>query len=318
MIQTRFRFALLTACMLMSALFTSSALAQDSGNTLEGRWNLIVSGPSGDYPAWIEIRRSGRAALVGSYVGQFGSARPIGKIEVRENGFRFVVPPQWEARKEDIVFEGTLSGEQLSGDTVGEKGETLKWKGTRAPELKREKQPEWSEPKELFNGKDTTGWKMRYADRENGWIVKNGILINEKPGNDIVSEAKFEDFKLIAEFRYPKGSNSGIYLRGRYEVQIEDNFGEQADSHKIGGVYGHLTPSINASKPAGEWQTAEITLVGRVVTVFLNGERIIDRQTIPGNTGGGLDNDEASPGPILIQGDHGPVEFRRVAISTAK
>ena len=112
----------------------------------------------------------------------------------------------------------------------------------------------------------------------------------------------------------PKEDNSGIYLRGRYEVQIEDNFGDEPDSHKIGGVYGFLTPSVNAGKKAGEWQTLEITLVGRVVTVVLNGERIIDRQTIPGITGGALDSDEGAAGPIMLQGDHGPIEFRNLVL----
>ena len=98
-------------------------------------------------------------------------------------------------------------------------------------------------------------------------------------------------------------------------MQIEDNYGDEPESHKVGGIYGFLTPSTNASKPAGEWQSAEVTLVGRVVTVILNGERVIDRQTIPGATGGALDNDEASPGPLMIQGDHGPVEFRKLTIS---
>ena len=144
----------------------------------------------------------------------------------------------------------------------------------------------------------------------------DGILSNVRPGVDLVTEQKFEDFKLHVEFRYPKGSNSGIYLRGRYEVQIEDNYGDDPESHKIGGVYGFLTPSINAAKEAGEWQSMDITLVGRVLTVVFNGERVIDRQTIPGITGGAIDNREGEPGPLMIQGDHGPVEFRKVEITT--
>ena len=119
---------------------------------------------------------------------------------------------------------------------------------------------------------------------------------------DLVSERKFTDFQLHAEFRYPAGSNSGIYLRGRYEVQIEDDYGEEPDSHRIGGVYGFLTPSVNAAKKAGEWQTLDITLVGRTVTVVLNGERIIDRQAIPGVTGGALDSDEGSAGADPLAG----------------
>ncbi len=137
----------------------------------------------------------------------------------------------------------------------------------------------------MFNGHDLLGWR-RVTPRKNGWVVRNGILTNANPGNDLVTDLKFDDFKLYAEFRYPKGSNSGIYLRGRYEMQIEDNYGDEPESHKIGGIYGFLTPSLNAAKPAGEWQSVEATLVGRTLTVVFNGERIIDRQAIPGPTGG--------------------------------
>ena len=191
----------------------------------------------------------------------------------------------------------------------------------RVPEhqsLKRDGEPQWGELVSLFDGQTLDGWQPRFADRDNGWEVKGGLLSNTKPGNDLLTTREFEDFKLLAEFRYPAGSNSGIYLRGRYEVQIEDNYGQEPECHKIGGVYGFLTPSVNAAKPAGEWQSVEITLVGRVVTVLLNGERIIDRQAIPGITGGAIDNDEAAPGPIMIQGDHGPVEFRKIMVAVPK
>ena len=129
----------------------------------------------------------------------------------------------------------------------------------------------------------------------------------------------FDDFKLHAEFRYPTGSNSGIYLRGRYEVQVEDSPSDrEPDSHDIGGVYGFLTPNEAAKKPAGAWQTYDITLVGRRVTVVLNGRAIIVDQLIPGPTGGALDSDEAAPGPILLQGDHGPIEYRNLVLTPAR
>jgi hypothetical protein len=173
-------------------------------------------------------------------------------------------------------------------------------------------------PVELFNGKDLAGWKPRDPNVKNGWVARGGLLVNAEPGNDLVTERKFDDFKLHAEFRYPGGSNSGIYLRGRYEVQIEDNYGAEPESHGIGGIYGFLTPSTNPARKPGEWQSMDITLVGRVVTVIFNGERVIDRQTIPGITGGALDSDEASPGPIFLQGDHGPIEFRNLILTPAE
>jgi hypothetical protein len=284
--------------------------------TLVGRWDIVVNGVDGKYPSWLEVQKSGIRTLIGSYVGRVGSARPIGKIEQEKDTFRFTVPPQWELRKDDEAFEGKLDGDTIRGETTDAKGRKITFEGHRAPSLKRDQPPKWGEPVELFNGKDLTGWKPRNPTGKNGWIAKDGMLVNANPGNDLVTERLFTDFKLHAEFRYQKGSNSGVYLRGRYEVQIEDNYGQEPDSHKIGGVYGFLTPCLNAGKKPGEWQTLEVTLVGRQVTVVLNGERVIDRQTIPGITGGALDSDEGKPGPLMLQGDHGPIDFRNVTIVT--
>lgn len=295
---------------------TSSGADPAPENPLVGRWDLTVQSPEGAHPSWLEVRQSG-ASLVGSFVGQFGSARPVGFVRLNGQEFRFQIPPQYEKRTSDLVFEGRVDGDKLSGDTTDPAGKAIKWTGTRAPKLARHGEPKWGEPIELFNGKNLDGWKPMMVNVPNGWVARDGLLANDHPGNNLMTERKFEDLKLHAEFRYPQGSNGGIYLRGRYEVQIEDNFGGEPDSHRIGGVYGFLTPSINAAKPAGEWQTMDIELVGRVVTVVLNGERVIDRQTIPGITGGALDSDEGSAGPIYLQGDHGPLEFRRLSLTPA-
>jgi hypothetical protein len=283
-----------------------------------GRWDLTVQSPDGEYPSWFEVRRSGYHTLVGSYVGQFGSARPISKVEFENGRFRFSVPPQWEQRKDDVRVTGQIEGDKLRGETTDDKGRQVTWTARRAPSLKRSHPPTWGEPIELINGKDLTGWKPRSSTVKNGWVIENGMLVNATPGNDLATERKFRDFKVHAEFRYPPGSNSGIYLRGRYEVQIEDDYGQEPDSHRIGGIYGFLTPSVNSAKKPGEWQTLDATLVGRVVTVILNGERVIDRQTIPGITGGALDSDEGASGPLFLQGDHGPIEFRRVTVTPEK
>lgn len=292
------------------------AAEQGSGmSPLIGRWDITVDGVDSDFPSWIEVRKSGNSTLVGSYVGQFGSARPVAKFETLADTFRFSVPPQWEKRRDDQVFMGRASGDALIGTTTDENGNEIGWRATRAPTLDRKVLPKWGRPVELFNGKNLDGWKPLLAGVENGWVVKKGVLSNEKPGQNIATTQTFEDFKLHAEFRYPKGSNSGIYLRGRYEAQIEDNFGDEAESHKIGGIYGHLTPSSNAAKRHGEWQTYDIELVGRKITVHLNGERVIDRATIPGITGGAIDSHEGEPGPIYLQGDHGPIEFRALTIA---
>jgi hypothetical protein len=298
-------------------------LSQDESSKQEakaliGRWDLTVHGSEGDYPSWLEVQRSGYRTLVGSFVGQFGSARPISRVEFDKGQVRFVLPPQFERRVEDLFFQAKLENGMLRGETTDDKGKPVRWEGRRAPALKRTEPPRWGDPIELFSGKDLAGWKPRLPGVKNGWLAQEGLLVNAKPGNDLRTDRTFTDFKLHAEFRYPKGSNSGIYLRGRYEVQIEDNYGAEPDSHKIGGIYGFLTPSVNAAKKAGEWQSMEITLLGRQVTIVFNGERIIDRQAIPGITGGALDSDEGQPGPILLQGDHGSVEFRKLTLTPAK
>ena len=287
------------------------------GSSVIGRWDLTVQCAEGKYPSWIEIERSGHRSLIGRYVGQLGSARPISKVEFDKGTIRFSVPPQWEDRKIDVDVNGRIDGDILRGNLTGDNGEPLRWEARRAPKLNREAPKSWGSSISLFNGRDLAGWKLRNSNRKNGWLVRDGILVNAEPATDLVSERKFNDFKLNAEFRIPSGSNSGLYLRGRYEVQIEDSFGQETNSHRFGGVYGYLTPSLNAAKPAGQWQLMEITLIGRQITVILNSERIIDRQTIPGITGGALDSNEADPGPIMIQGDHGIVEFRAITVTPA-
>jgi hypothetical protein len=137
-------------------------------------------------------------------------------------------------------------------------------------------------------------------------------------GSNIITDGRYSDFKLHIEFRYPKGSNSGVYLRGRYEVQIEDLEGAEPPNDVIGGVYGFLAPSEQVVKGPGEWQTYDITLVGRLVTVVFNGKTVICNAEIPGITGGALDSREGEPGPIYLQGDHGPIEFRNIMITPAK
>ncbi len=319
---TGYRPLFLIAFMSAPAVATLAARAEDSGRKpseprVVGRWDLRVKAENGEYPSWVQIRKSGRHTLVGEFVGRFGSARPVGRVEFADGRVRFAVPPQWEFRKDDLVFEGTLDGDTLHGETTDDQGRRATWTGRRAPSLKRDHTPRWGQPINLIGG-DLTGWKPRPPATRCGWVVRDGLLINEKPGTDVVTDRAFEDFRVQAEFRYPRKSNSGIYLRGRYEVQIEDNYGEEPDSHGIGGVYGFLTPRINAARKPGEWQSLDITLVGRVVTVVLNGETVIDRQTIPGITGGALDSNEGAPGPLLIQGDHGPIEFRKVVITPAE
>jgi hypothetical protein len=300
-----------------AAYSTMRAQSPDASEALIGRWDLVVQRGTHSSPSWLEVERSGTATLVGQFVGSGGSARPIAKVTFSEGTFRFAIPPQWETNPNDITFEGRLEGDHITGSMTMGDGQKATWSGTRAPALRRPEPSGWGEPVPLFNGQSLDAWRP-VGGGASQWSVADGILRNAKRGANFVTVQSFDDFKLHLEFRVPKGENSGVYLRGRYEVQIEDNYGQEPDSHRIGGVYGFLTPSVNAARPAGEWQAVDVTLVGRVVTVVLNGERVIDRQTIPGITGGALDSDEGAPGPIMLQGDHGPIEFRRVVLTPAR
>lgn len=281
-----------------------------------GRWDLTYDIDGQPAPSWLEIKLSGFATLVGRYVSVTGSARPVSHIYLKDGVFSFSIPPQWEGGEGDFKVEGRLAGNGLKGKITTNKGEVYEYTGVKAPLMVRTAEVKWGEPIDLFNGENLDGWKTT-SDQGN-WKVIDGILTSTESGSNLISEEKFEDFKLEAEFRYPKGSNSGIYLRGRYEVQIEDTPQDRhPESHLYGGVYGFLTPNENATLGPDVWQKFEITLVGRLVTIVANGKEIITRQEIPGITGGALDSDEGEPGPIYIQGDHGAVEFRKIRITPA-
>lgn len=296
--------------MMLVALLSLQVSAQES-ELLEGRWNITLSYDGKEVPSWLEVSHSGFSTLVGRFVFMNGSARPISEVKFKDGGFSFSIPPQWE-KGDDLQFKGKLENSMLKGTLLYTDGNTYDWTGTRAPKLAFNANPVWGESRPLFNGKNLDGW---HAMGENQWKVENGILESEKPGANLVSDEKFDDFKLHIEFRYPEGSNSGMYLRGRYEVQIADNIGLEPSSILFGGIYGFIAPNEMAAKAAGEWQEYDITLIGRRVTIVANGKEIISNQNIPGMTGGALDNNEAESGPLLIQGDHGPIEFRSIVIT---
>jgi hypothetical protein len=252
-------------------------------------------------------------------VSRWGHARPLPKIELSHGQITFVSPKEEEDRKDDMVFVGTLSGQKLSGTTSGQDGTPWQWTGERAPDLKRKTEPKWGGPKQLFNGKDLSGWRPSDPNATATWKVENGTLVSPGHGAELITDAKFEDFKLHVEFNCAPKSNSGVYLRGRYEVQIEDDPVPEGPTMRTGGVYGFLAPSPEQPRRPGEWQIYDITLVGRVVTVVQNGQTIIDKQEMPGITGGALDSHEGLPGPIYLQGsEDGHVAFRNITITPGR
>jgi Domain of Unknown Function (DUF1080) len=283
--------------------------------TIEGRWDITVYMSGKEYPSWLEVELSGVKTLVGRYVGTGGSARPISKVNYSGGKMHFTIPSQWEKSDNDVVFDATLQGDSLTGSMIAVDGKSYNWVGHRAPLLRRTKEVVWGKPIQLFNGKDMKGW---HAMGTNQWIAENGILRSPHSGANLVTDEVFTDFKLHIEFRYPKESNSGVYLRGRYEVQVEDSKGMEPTAHHLGAVYGFLPPSEMMAKAPGEWQSYDITLVGRMVTVIVNGKKVICNQQIPGITGGALNSKEGEPGPIYIQGDHGPIDYRNIVITPGK
>lgn len=303
-------------CLLASANKVAVKTRTAAPKDLIGRWDITVDENGKSAPSWLEVKLSGFRTLVGYFVASSGSARPVAEVKFDNGKFRFEIPPQWENGSQNLVIEGELVGDGIQGTIVNSEGKKYNWKGVKAPYLKRTAAPVWGKSINLFNGKDLTGWK---ATGQNQWVVKDGILTSPKPGSNLITDQKFEDFKLHVEFKYPKGGNSGVYLRGRYETQIEDS---PKDAHPnsvlFGGIYGFLTANEMVTLGPNQWQTYDITLVGRMVTVVANGKTIISNQEIPGITGGALDSNEGEPGPIYLQGDHQPIEYRKIIITPAK
>ncbi|HXW56116.1 MAG TPA: DUF1080 domain-containing protein [Candidatus Cybelea sp.] len=283
-----------------------------------GRWDLTLRAADREYPSWLELRMKG-GALEAEMVGRWGNARPLPKASVSGGRLTFVSPKEEEASPADMVFEGTLSGQILSGTVNGPDGKTWQWTGRRAPTLKRTQPPVWGKPIPLFDGRDLAGWHMDRPNPSSVWKVENGNLVSPGNGPELINDFKFEDFKLHVEFNCGPESNSGVYLRGRYEVQIETDSIAEPPSHHMGAIYGFLAPTPELPRTPGKWQTYEITLVGRQVTVIQNGQTIIDNKEIPGITGGALDSREGLPGPVYLQGsEKGRVVFRKVVITPAE
>ena len=223
-----------------------------------------------------------------------------------------------DAKNPALIWELDAAGDQLTG--LQKRGaDQIQLTGVRAPELKRASPAAWTTPEPLFNGQDLTGWEPLDA-ANNHWSARSGELVNDEHGANLKTTREFDDFKLHIEFNCPDDGNSGIYLRGRYELQVEyEPLSKNPPERRIGSIYGRLTPAVDLPRKPGTWESFDITLVGRTVTVVRNGVVILDRQEISGITGGALDANEAEPGPIFLQGDHtGGLRFRNIQVSLPK
>jgi len=325
---------------LLILLFASLASAQSDFTIAPflGRWALYLPNGAG----WLEVRQE-NGYLDADMMWYGGSVVPVDNVYL--DGDKLIVTRNSQAvRMKNAAGEATrtqtittllvfsLYGELLVGENcepnrngIGKR--TTKFTGVKIPSLPPKPdltKLKLGKPLTLFNGKDLTGWTLVNLNDKNGWRAEQGTLINDpvqKEGEhhinygNLKTEKTFEDFNLKIDVNVPKGDNSGIYLRGIYEVQVYDSYGKPLDSHNMGAIYSRIAPAVSAEKPAGEWQTFDITLCDRHVNVVLNGKTIIANQPIFGVTGGALTADEFSPGPIYLQGDHGHVMYRNIVLT---
>ena len=291
--------------------------AHAASDPFVGRWDLTLKASDREYPSWLEISKE-NGQYTAQMVGRWGSARSLPKIEIANGNLTFVSPKEEEGSKQDLVFHGAFEGKALSGTLNGPDGTPWTWAGERVPELRRTSTPEWGDPVPLFNGKDLTGWKMSTPGPP-VWTVQDGTLVTPGNGPELISDLPVQDFKLHIEFNCGKESNSGVYLRGRYEVQVETDSEAEPPSHHTGGVYGFVQAYPEFPRKPDVWQTFDITLIGRRITVVQNGYTIINNKEIPGITGGALNSQEALPAPIYLQGsEKGHVAFRNIILTPAK
>jgi hypothetical protein len=287
------------------------AHAQD--NPFLGTWNLSGDPPRESFVYWLEVKNEG-GKLSAMFLNRGGSPLPAENVAITNNELSFVLPGRTERRpKVSLRASGDkLTGTVTSGDT------SVPVTGVRPPKWEAcdaNAKHAFGEPVALFDGKSLDAWDVQHKDRPSGWSVEEGVMGNAPKANNLISKQRFKDFRLDAEYKLSPKGNSGIYLRGRYELQVLDDAGTEPESHGHMSIYARKAPDVNASKPAGEWQTAQITLVGNCVTVVLNGKTVQNNARIPGITGGALDVRETEPGPIMIQGDHEQVWFRKVILT---
>ncbi len=308
----------LSKALLFAALLSQTAIAQPPAKSILGRWDITITTPAGQLPSWIDVTEDqGSPKIV--MVGVTDHATPLKTFSVKGSALEFVSPKGEEGFQADMTFKGKLVGGSLIGTVTDPSGTVWHWKGAPAPALKRSHPPVWGKPVSLFNGKDLAGWYPRTPSRGGAWKAENGTLVKDGNGSDLVNTLKWQDFKLHIEFHCGVNANSGVFLRGRYEVQVETESAKEPNSHHTGGVYGFLDPVPEQPRKADVWQTFDITLVGRNgERIVQNGITVIDHQDIPGITGGALDSHEGLPGPIYLQASEvGRVAYRNIVITPA-
>ncbi len=304
-------------------LLALSGSAQSDVTPFLGKWNMTGTGANTDVVYWLEVKQEG-GVVKGRFLNRFSSPYDLPNIKVENGDLVFSnavkegqpAPPTWRGKIENGRLVGTTTTARRD---PAQAPSVINWVGERPPTwpaANANGKHTYGAPVTLFDGTTMDAWGVQHKQNPVNWAVADGVMSSaEKQGNNLVSKQTFKDFKIEAEYAIAAGSNGGIYLRGRYEMQLLDDFGKPADLQSHMAIYGRTPPTVNASKPAGEWQNVEIILVGNRVSVVLNGQKIHDNAMIEGITGGALDANELEAGPIMLQGDHGKVSFRTVIVT---
>lgn len=308
-------------------------------NGFLGMWTFDIEGGG---VGWLNVHEK-QGFLDAELLWIGGSVLPVSNVYMLDKDnlvvtrtYERIIGKDETGKERKHIITSTLRikkvGEQLVGVMTAPSGEGMgesssNFTGKRLPPVPKTpnlSKVKYGKPIHLFNGKNLNGWKLIGSEKANGFKVTDGQLINDpiqpKKGEhlsygNLRTEQEFKDFNLKLEVNVPEGNNSGIYLRGMYEIQVVDSYGKKLDSHNMGALYSRVTPSVAAEKPAGSWQTLDITLVDRHVTVIFNGKKIIDNQPAHGPTGGAISSDVLAPGPIYLQGDHGNVAYRNIVLT---
>ena len=302
---------------MVAAALLMPALAQKSTNPFAGRWDFNITTPGGTRACWLGVTAKGGDLEVW-YQPPGGNVYQVKDVHVDGSHLTLTLSAATASRPAMTwnleAAGGKLTGVQKSGDI------TTELTGMRSPAMKRSAPTAWTDPEPLFNGKDLAGWEPIGNPAASHWKVEDGLLLNTAHGANLKSTRKFEDFKVHYEVNCPDDGNSGFYLRGRYEVQIEyEPLTSNPPERRIGSIYGRIAPQPELPRAPGQWETFDVTLVGRMVTVVHNGDTVIDHKEIEGITGGALDANEGEPGPFYIQGDHtGGLKFRNITVSVPK
>lgn len=291
---------------------TAGGVAQE--NPFLGKWDIAGTGPHSEYVYWLEVKmEDGKPA--GSFLNRSGSVLKLPEIAIENN--ELVFSPAARPGGPKQVFRAKVEEGRLLGMTIlGE--QEIAWIGVRPPNWTKSNangRHKWGSPVALFDGKTLDLWDVQHKDKPMGWSIVDSAMTNEEKANNIISKHRFEDFKIRCEYKINPKSNSGIYLRGRYELQVLDDAGKEPEIHGHSALYSRVKPLVNASLPADQWQILEATIVGNHLTVTLNGKKVHDNIVIDGITGGALDSNEGDPGPIMLQGDHGKVWYRKVVVT---